>query len=117
MLKTWVVVALTGSRTLLPRLPLWGQDLRRSLIHSVHCTRAFGSTTSQAAGRMPRGVKKENLPTKTCVVCNRPFTWRKKWERCWDEVTTCSKGCNARRRGHGKKDDTSGVTEEGSVSS
>ena len=38
---------------------------------------------------MPRGVKKENLPTKTCVVCNRPFTWRKKWERCWDEVLTC----------------------------
>ena len=45
-----------------------------------------------------RGVKKENLPVKTCVVCNRPFTWRKKWERCWDEVTTCSKSCNAARR-------------------
>jgi hypothetical protein len=47
---------------------------------------------------MPRGVKKENLPSKVCVVCNRPFTWRKKWERCWDEVTTCSKACNATRR-------------------
>lgn len=45
-----------------------------------------------------RGVKKENLPVKTCVVCDRPFTWRKKWERCWDEVTTCSKSCNAARR-------------------
>jgi len=45
-----------------------------------------------------RGVKKENLPTKTCVVCERPFTWRKKWENCWDEVTTCSKSCNAKRR-------------------
>ena len=30
---------------------------------------------------MTRGVKKENLPSKMCVVCNRPFTWRKKWER------------------------------------
>ena len=48
---------------------------------------------------MPRGVKKENLPTKDCVTCNRPFTWRKKWERCWDEVTTCSKSCNSVRRG------------------
>jgi len=47
---------------------------------------------------MPRGVKKENLPTKVCVVCNRPFNWRKKWERCWDEVTTCSKSCNRKRR-------------------
>jgi hypothetical protein len=45
-----------------------------------------------------RGVKKENLPTKVCVVCERPFTWRKKWERCWDEVTTCSKSCNASRK-------------------
>jgi len=32
------------------------------------------------------------------VVCNRPFTWRKKWERCWDEVTTCSRSCNNQRR-------------------
>jgi hypothetical protein len=47
---------------------------------------------------MPRGVKKENLPIKICVVCNRPFNWRKKWERCWDEVTTCSKACNGTRK-------------------
>lgn len=33
---------------------------------------------------MPRGVKKENLPVKTCTVCNRPFTWRKKWEKVWE---------------------------------
>lgn len=48
---------------------------------------------------MPRGIKKESLPTKICLVCNRPFTWRKKWERCWDEVTTCSKSCNGLRKG------------------
>ncbi|MGB2516732.1 MAG: DUF2256 domain-containing protein, partial [Pseudomonadales bacterium] len=24
--------------------------------------------------------KKSDLPTKMCPVCNRPFTWRKKWE-------------------------------------
>ena len=53
---------------------------------------------------MTHGVKKENLPSKMCVTCNRPFTWRKKWERCWDEVTTCSKGCNAKRRASAKKD-------------
>lgn len=45
-----------------------------------------------------RGVKKENLPEKVCIVCHRPFTWRKKWESCWDEVTTCSKSCNRKRR-------------------
>lgn len=51
---------------------------------------------------MPRGVLKENLPEKVCVSCGRPFTWRKKWERCWDEVTTCSKSCNAKRREVGR---------------
>eukprot|EP00965_Chrysotila_dentata_P039032 1297779-Pleurochrysis_carterae.AAC.1 len=52
--------------------------------------------------RNPKG-----LPTKECVVCGRPFTWRKKWERCWDEVTTCSKRCNGDRRrnkGHAADD-------------
>ena len=39
-----------------------------------------------------------NLPCKTCVVCNRPFTWRKKWESSWDEITTCSKRCNGERK-------------------
>jgi len=39
-----------------------------------------------------------NLPVKTCVVCQRPFTWRKKWERDWDSITTCSKRCNGARK-------------------
>ncbi|MFM8738693.1 MAG: DUF2256 domain-containing protein, partial [Cytophagales bacterium] len=25
--------------------------------------------------------KKQHLPSKTCAVCGRPFTWRKKWEK------------------------------------
>jgi hypothetical protein len=40
-----------------------------------------------------------------CVICVRPFTWRKKWERSWEERTTCSKRClgeeRARRRSGG----------------
>jgi hypothetical protein len=55
----------------------------------------FHGTTAVS---MVRGVKKENLPQKVCVVCQRPFTWRKKWEDCWDEVSTCSKSCNGKRR-------------------
>ena len=26
-------------------------------------------------------MKKSNLPEKVCPVCNRPFSWRKKWEK------------------------------------
>ena len=38
-------------------------------------------------------VKKGDLPTKTCAVCGRPFTWRKKWTRDWENVKYCSKRC------------------------
>ncbi|MEI6341824.1 MAG: DUF2256 domain-containing protein [Verrucomicrobiota bacterium] len=42
--------------------------------------------------------KKPHLPTKDCIACGRPFAWRKKWERCWDDVRYCSDAC---RRGRG----------------
>ncbi|TWU49252.1 DUF2256 domain-containing protein [Rubripirellula reticaptiva] len=37
--------------------------------------------------------KKLNLPEKNCIVCGRPFAWRKKWEKVWDEVKYCSETC------------------------
>jgi hypothetical protein len=37
--------------------------------------------------------KKPHLPTKICAVCERPFTWRKKWEKVWEEVKYCSDRC------------------------
>ncbi|MDP4854485.1 MAG: DUF2256 domain-containing protein, partial [Schleiferiaceae bacterium] len=37
-----------------------------------------------------RGVAKSNLPQKDCIQCGRPFAWRKKWERDWDQVKFCS---------------------------
>ena len=40
-----------------------------------------------------RGVKKADLPEKTCPVCGRPFAWRKKWERDWERVIYCSDRC------------------------
>ncbi|WP_316738915.1 DUF2256 domain-containing protein [Pedobacter aquatilis] len=41
-----------------------------------------------------QGTKKANLPSKICPVCNRPFFWRKKWERDWANVIYCSKKCS-----------------------
>ncbi len=40
-----------------------------------------------------KNIKKENLPQRICVVCLRPFTWRKKWEKVWNEVKFCSDKC------------------------
>jgi hypothetical protein len=42
---------------------------------------------------MPKMRKKSELPTKACVVCKLPFTWRKKWARDWENVTHCSDRC------------------------
>ena len=40
---------------------------------------------------------KRPFPEKICVVCKRSFTWRKKWERVWDQVKYCSKRCRGER--------------------
>ena len=29
---------------------------------------------------------KSYLPQKNCTTCGKPFSWRKKWEKNWDEV-------------------------------
>ncbi|MGL4324243.1 MAG: DUF2256 domain-containing protein [Beijerinckiaceae bacterium] len=41
---------------------------------------------------------KANLPVKICIVCNRPFTWRKKWEKNWQDVKYCSDRCRTARQ-------------------
>jgi hypothetical protein len=35
-------------------------------------------------------------PDKLCKTCGRTITWRKKWERDWDNIKYCSDAC----RGH-----------------
>lgn len=42
---------------------------------------------------MKKQIKKEHLPEKMCVVCQRPFTWRKKWTKIWNDVKYCSQRC------------------------
>ncbi|MAW44643.1 MAG: DUF2256 domain-containing protein [Gammaproteobacteria bacterium TMED243] len=36
---------------------------------------------------------KANLPKKICIRCSKPFAWRKKWARDWDQVLYCSERC------------------------
>ena len=38
---------------------------------------------------------KASLPSKPCPACGRPMTWRKKWERTWEQVKYCSDRCRA----------------------
>lgn len=41
--------------------------------------------------------RKPYLPEKPCQCCGRPFTWRKKWAKVWDEVKYCSERCRRQR--------------------
>lgn len=43
-------------------------------------------------------MKKSELPEKICAACGRPFQWRRKWARSWDEVRYCSDACRTGRR-------------------
>ncbi|MAO06495.1 MAG: hypothetical protein CMQ63_02980 [Gammaproteobacteria bacterium] len=41
--------------------------------------------------------KKKMLDEKICKTCGLPFKWRKKWEKCWQNVLYCSKKCQLNR--------------------
>ncbi|MBJ7253733.1 MAG: DUF2256 domain-containing protein [Sphingomonadaceae bacterium] len=46
---------------------------------------------------MPKMVKKTDLPSKICAACAKPFAWRKKWAKDWDNVLYCSDRCRRAR--------------------
>ena len=61
------------------------------LVKNVHALSPIKPT-------FPMARSKSDLPSKVCPVCQRPFTWRKKWAKCWDEVKYCSDRCRRRRQ-------------------
>ncbi len=42
--------------------------------------------------------RKGDLPSKPCLACGRPFDWRRKWAKVWDEVKFCSDRCRVDAR-------------------
>ncbi|NBR05482.1 MAG: DUF2256 domain-containing protein [Planctomycetes bacterium] len=40
----------------------------------------------------------KSKPFKICQTCQRPFSWRKKWEKVWNDVKYCSEKCNRNRK-------------------
>lgn len=42
--------------------------------------------------------RKPHLPSKTCPVCGRPFVWRRRWARVWQDVKYCSAACRRQRK-------------------
>jgi len=46
---------------------------------------------------MARMRLKSELPSKPCLHCGRPFSWRRKWARDWEQVRYCSERCKRAR--------------------
>ncbi|WP_197056502.1 MULTISPECIES: DUF2256 domain-containing protein [Luteibacter] len=42
--------------------------------------------------------KKADLPRKVCATCGRPFAWRRKWAKDWEQVTHCSERCRRTKK-------------------
>ena len=40
---------------------------------------------------------KAGLPSKPCLACGLPMSWRKRWAKNWDEVKYCSEACRKKR--------------------
>jgi hypothetical protein len=73
-------------------------SLPQGLLNSLKKTeRTLRLTRLFNMRRNNKTVHKENLPEKMCARCERPFTWRKRWENCWDAVRYCSKACRRKR--------------------
>ncbi len=43
-------------------------------------------------------LKKSELPSKLCLCCGQPYSWRKKWAKVWEEVKYCSERCRRTRK-------------------
>ncbi|MGV8966675.1 MAG: DUF3253 domain-containing protein [Cellulomonas sp.] len=44
-----------------------------------------------------RGAVTGSRQSKTCASCGRQISWRRAWERDWEQVRYCSQSCRARR--------------------
>ena len=54
--------------------------------------------------RKPKPQHNSAAPAdKTCAACGRTITWRKKWERDWDNVRFCSDACRSHKPGAREK--------------
>jgi hypothetical protein len=41
---------------------------------------------------------KAALPSKPCLTCGRPMSWRKAWAKNWEQIRYCSERCRKHAR-------------------
>ena len=63
--------------------------------HSLHPVANNGD--KRQAHKTSRYVPPSLRAEKMCKSCGRPFSWRRRWAKVWDEVKYCSDACRAAR--------------------
>jgi len=60
-----------------------------------HCETIFLTVENHAMAEPKQSFRgnKSTLPSKPCLACGRPMSWRKAWAKNWDEVKYCSQRC------------------------
>lgn len=59
-------------------------------------TLTYAKRGRRRSAETPTSMSRE---PKTCSTCGREITWRKKWERCWDDIKYCSDACRKNKPG------------------
>lgn len=80
--------ALSGARRKEARIEAIVSEIGGVRFGSCGAIQGDGATIARMKMR-----QKSQLPVKTCAHCGLPFTWRKKWERDWEQVKYCSQRC------------------------
>ena len=47
--------------------------------------------------RKPKPQHGLSAETKACTTCGRTITWRKKWQRDWEQIKFCSDSCRTHK--------------------
>jgi len=69
---------------------------------NAHLDRATPAPVRQDRTVARQAQTKNGFAPRACAACGRPFEWRKKWARDWDNVRWCSDAC--RRGGSPSRD-------------
>lgn len=75
-----------------------GEYFRKDFFLMIHLGVKNNLVFKMSFDKKTTAMKKQHLPTKICSTCKKPFTWRKKWAKVWEEVKYCSERC--RRNKH-----------------
>ena len=97
-MKTFIFLAVWSTLFCLQSAAVFKPKNRQFLKNAINACLSVSSNKAAWQNDSIIYDRGKHVRAKICAVCARQFTWRKKWERCWDEVTTCSKRCKAKKK-------------------